>query len=85
MPTLQIWLQTLLSLTLKGVALTASDYKKKSKISSIMGCVVDLGSADSRTETFISVGHSDAEVLNVKVREINNFGNNFLLFSLFFC
>ena len=29
------------------------------------------------------IGHTVAEMLNVKVREINNFGNNFL-FILFF-
>ena len=40
-------------------------------------------SAESRTENFISIGHSVAEILNVKVWEINNFGNNFLF--LHFC
>ena len=34
-------------------------------------------SAESRTENFISTGHLVAEILNVKVREINNFANNF--------
>ena len=42
-------------------------------------------SAESRTENFISIGHSVAEILNViKVREINNFGNNFLFIFLIF-
>ena len=34
-------------------------------------------STESRTEKFISIGHSVAEILDVKVREINNFGNHF--------
>ena len=41
-------------------------------------------SAESRTENFISIGHSVAEILNVKVREINNFGNNFHFIFLIF-
>ena len=41
-------------------------------------------SAESRTENFISIGHSVAEILNVKVREINNFGNNFLFIFFIF-
>ena len=31
----------------------------------------------------MSIGHSVAEILNVKIREISNFGNNFLF--LHFC
>ena len=30
------------------------------------------------------MGHSVAEILNVKVREINNFGNNFLFIFIVF-
>ena len=41
-------------------------------------------SAESRTENFISIGHSVAEILNVKVWEINNFGNNFLFIFFIF-
>ena len=50
-----------------------------------MGYVVGLGLHESRTENFISIGHSVAEILNVEVREINNFGNNFLFYFLHFC
>ena len=45
------------------------------------------GSADSRTENLISMGHLVAEILNVKVQEINNLllGNNCLfVFFIFF-
>ena len=41
-------------------------------------------SAESRTEYFVSIGHSVTEILNVKVREINNFGNNFLFIFFIF-
>ena len=36
-----------------------------------------------RTENFISIGYLVAEILNVKVREINNFTTTFLFFSSF--
>ena len=49
-----------------------------------MEYVVGLGSAESRTENFISIRHSIAEILNVKVWEINNFGNNFLFIFFIF-
>ena len=41
-------------------------------------------SAESRTENFISIGHSVAEILDIKVWEINNFGNNFLFIFFIF-
>ena len=49
----------------------------------MMGYVVGLGLQNPELKFFISIGHSVAEILNVKVREINNFGNNFLF--LHFC
>ena len=41
-------------------------------------------SAESRNENFISIRHLVAEISNVKVREINNFGNNFLFIFFIF-
>ena len=32
----------------------------------------------------IWIGHTVAEILNVKVREINNFGDNFLFYFIYF-
>ena len=40
-------------------------------------------STDSGTEKIIWIGHTVAEILNVKVQEINNFGNNFLFLYFF--
>ena len=41
-------------------------------------------SAESGIENFISIGYLVAEILNVKVQEINNFGNNFLFIFFIF-
>ena len=49
-----------------------------------MGYVVGLGLQNPELKNFISIGHSFAEILNVKIREINNFGNNFFLYFLIF-
>ena len=43
-----------------------------------MTYVVGLGLQNPELKNFISIGHSVAEILNVKVRDTNNFGNNFL-------
>ena len=50
-----------------------------------MGYVVGLGLQNPELKIFISIGHSVVEILNVKVQEINNFGNNFLFYFLHFC
>ena len=49
-----------------------------------MGYVVGLGLQNPELKIFISIGHSVTEILNIKVREINNFGNNFLLIFFIF-
>ena len=50
-----------------------------------MGYVVGLGMQNPEMKIlFHAIGHSVAEILNVKVREISNFGNNFLFIFFIF-
>ena len=46
-----------------------------------MGYVVGLGLQNPE----LTIGHSVAEILNVEVREIYNFGNSFLFYFVHFC
>ena len=49
-----------------------------------MGYVVGLNWSTTQNLIFFSIGNSVAEISNVKVLEINNFGNNFsFIFFLF--
>ena len=49
-----------------------------------MGYVVGLGPESKILFQSDNHGHWVAEILNVKVREINNFGNNLLFYFLHF-
>ena len=58
--------------------------EQKIKISFKIRYPIVLNSQILELKKIIWIGYTIAEILNVKVREINNFGNNFL-FIFFIC
>ena len=58
--------------------------QKKKKISFKIRYLIVLYPQILELKKIIRIGHTVAEILIVKVREINNFGNNFLFYFLYF-